>query len=123
MSYEPRSDGSENPYRVQPPYAPQYIPTASGPATSRTSGLAIASLVTGILSIPLLCCCGVFSAPVGVAAIGLGVFALKQVNQGGLDGKALSIIGISMGGADVLIAIGWLIFAGVSTLPYTDITR
>jgi len=57
---------------------------------------------------------------VGIAAVVLGVFALNQVSQGGLDGKPLSIIGMAIGGADVLISVGWLIFAGISTLPYAD---
>ena len=63
-------------------------------ATPRTAGLAIASLVLGILSVTCL------SILAGIPALILGIVALNKVGQsaGTLTGKGISIAGIVMGG-------------------------
>src|SRR4051794_1661118 len=66
---------------------PQY-PGQPATAPQRTSGLAIAALITGILGVCLPC-------PLGLVSIGLGIAALVQIgNTPGVGGKALAIIGM-----------------------------
>lgn len=72
---------------------------------SRNSGLAIASLVCGLLFfIPLA----------SLAAIILGIIALQKIRKEGYDGKGLAIAGIALGSISlILIALfyfGTLIF-------------
>ena len=49
---------------------------------NKPAGLAIASMVLGIVSI-VLCCC----FPMGTMGLILGIVALKKVNDGTGDGK------------------------------------
>lgn len=64
------------------------------------SGLAIASLILGIVSfIPLV---GVM---LGIIAIVLGVIALVQIKKGILKGKGLAITGIILGIAGILFTV------------------
>lgn len=68
---------------------PQYPGSPGAAASPRTSGLAIAALVTGLLGICLPC-------PFALVSIGLGIAALVKINrEPGLGGKALAIIGIA----------------------------
>ena len=85
-----------------PNYSPVLLPPAPGqwgPAT-RTSGLAIASLVLGILGI---CSYGTL----GILGVIFGIAAISQINKSGglLTGKGLAIGGISVGGASLLLLL------------------
>jgi hypothetical protein len=71
------------------------------PSTQRTSGLAIVSLVLGILS--LLC----LSILAGIPALICGIVALKKVTEslGALAGKGYAVAGIIMGSLSLLIFV------------------
>ena len=71
---------------------------AAAPVQVKTSGLAIAAFVLGILS---LFTCGLTAIP----AIILGVFALMGISQGGgrLTGTAFAVIGIAVPSVSLLL--------------------
>ncbi len=63
-----------------------------------TSGLAVASLVLGILSMPLTMCLGVFSAPFAVLAVIFGHVARARVaRRPGLTGAGMALAGFTLG--------------------------
>lgn len=96
---------------VAPPVQPQQIPPR--PA----SGLAIASLILGILSIVLLCL-WFLSVPLGIIAIILGVVALNQAKAGRAGGKGMAKGGVICGivGIALTILLTVAVWAGVSFL-------
>lgn len=93
--YQPPPFGSPPPG----PYPPGY---PAYPPPSNTNGLAIASLVTGLLG--FLCCIP------GVVGIGLGIAGLNQAKRTGV-GRGLSIAGICCGAGWVVLGTIWLIFS------------
>ncbi len=70
----------------------------------KTSGLAIASMVLGIISIPLL-----FIYLIGlvfsIASIVLGIVAITKINKNKQKGKGMAIAGIVTGGFTILLFI------------------
>jgi hypothetical protein len=68
------------------------------------NGLAIASLVVGIVSFFI----GLYGA-VGVVAIILGVIALRQVRERGQRGRGLAIAGIILGAVGAILTIVFLV--------------
>ena len=86
----------------QSPYAPpvEGIEGASytpGPSLPVTNGLAIASLVCGILSVVFFCfCAGLF---LGIPAVICGHLSLKQLNTPGnlQQGRGMAIAGLICG--------------------------
>ena len=72
----------------------------------KTSGLAIASLVLGILSIPTCCCYG-FGMLIGIAAIITGAMGISQVNKAPQEfgGKGMAIAGLVCGIVSVVLGI------------------
>ena len=93
-----------------PPAAPGYPPPAGGYVPPRTSGLAVASLVTGILSIVL---CPAF----GIAGLITGFSAKRKIREsnGAETGEGLATGGI------VTSFIG-LIFIGLAIVAIVAIT-
>ena len=83
------------------------LPLFAAPAETKTSGLAITSLVLGILGI-----CGI-TALVGLI---MGIVALVKINRSGgrLSGQGLAIAGICVSGFMLLVSIPFM--AGL-TLP------
>jgi hypothetical protein len=77
---------------LAPPPAPPATPFAN-PNPPQTSGLAVWSLVLGILSLP---CLSIFSA---IPAVICGHKALSRINysRGSLSGKGLAIAGLVTG--------------------------
>lgn len=67
----------------------------------RTSGMAVASMVVGIISIPF-CCLG---GPLGVTALVLGYLAIKEIDRAPeqIGGRGLALAGMITGGVGVLI--------------------
>lgn len=74
-------------------------------------GVAIASMVCGIISIPC-CCLWMFSAILAIAAVVLGIIALSQK----YDGKGLAVAGIITGGVGFILAIFFLLVMGLESL-------
>ena len=93
---------------THPAVSPPSLPTSA--AATKTSGLAIASLVLGVLGF-----CGV-TAVVGLI---LGIVALVKINrsQGGLTGNAFAIAGICVSGCMLLFALFVIPFMAGVTLP------
>jgi predicted Zn finger-like uncharacterized protein len=75
-------------------------------ASSGGSGLAVLSLILGILSLPMACCCGLFSLPCTLGATITGSIALKNPDGKGMavTGMVLGIIGLVL--SVVMVAIG-----------------
>ena len=65
-------------------------------------GLAITSLVLGILSLPLAFCCGLFSIPISAIGAILGVVHLAQ---GKSEGKGMAIGGIALSAIGLILMI------------------
>jgi len=95
-SYKPPMVQYSAPQPLQPGWTPPPPPPFSKP--KQQQGLAITSLVLGIVSVTLGFCCyfGVLTSPV---AIGLGIFALIQIKNDSAKygGKPLAIGGIVAG--------------------------
>lgn len=81
------------------------VPPSPGYVQSREQGLAIASLVCGVLS--FLCC----SVLTGIPAIVLGIMAMMKEKADPMryGGKGMSIAGIVLGAISILIMIVYLI--------------
>ena len=118
MSYPP--PGEQNPYEPLPPYTPQYLPPTTPTGPGGTNGLAIASMVTGTVSLGLFCCI-LFSVPAGIAGVILGVVSLNQISRSGQQGRGMAIAGIACGAAGLLVQVAWLIFNGFAMLSGTEI--
>jgi hypothetical protein len=77
------------------------------------SDLGIASLVIGVLSLPMVLCCPYLMLPAAVLAIVLGVLGLKTQN------RTESIIGIVTGGLSLVgsVAMITMLFAMMAAVP------
>ena len=100
------------------PMAPawQPPPPPMQPLRQQSQGLAIASMVTGILGIVVGC----FGPIPGAAAIVLGWMALSRIKNSPATygGRSLAIVGIATGAVSVviytLLIIWWLLIVGVA---------
>jgi hypothetical protein len=75
-----------------------------GTAAAPSTGLATTALVLGIVSLPLLVFVG-FGALLGIAAIVVGIVALRRANRGEAGGRGLAIGGIATGAVSVVLGI------------------
>lgn len=91
----PYAAGPAQPYGAAYPYGP-YNPYGYGPQPTGTSGLAIASLVTGI--------CGFFCVT-PLVSIGLGIAALVSIGRTGRPGKGMAIAGLILSGLWIALFI------------------
>jgi len=85
----------------------QVSPPVVLPPPRQTSGLAVASLILSIVSLPLTCgCCGT-GLVAAVLAIVFGHVAISQIrrSEGRLNGKGLAVAGLVVGYASVAIQI------------------
>jgi hypothetical protein len=91
------------------------------PGEQKTSGKAIGSLVTGILSLPGICCWPL-GLVLGVVALVLGYLSRKEIERapGQLKGAGMALAGmICAGVAIVLIVIVLILWAaGVVDTSY-----
>ena len=89
------------------------------PSVPKNNGMAIASMVLGIVSIPLLCCYGVGIIP-AILAVVLGFVSKKKIEESnGLEiGRGMSLAGIIIGFASFALGLIGIIlmFAGVAFL-------
>jgi hypothetical protein len=88
-----------------PPGQPPYQPPYGQPAPS--SGLAIGSLVAGILSIPA-CCIWFLSIPLGLGAVIMGFVAKGKIARGQASGSGIATAGIITGAIGLLLGVGLL---------------
>jgi Domain of unknown function (DUF4190) len=101
------------------PYDPyQAYPASPGRGyPHQTNGLAIASLVTSIVSVPLTVFCFI-GLLVAIVAIVLGVVALNQIKQTYQQGRGLAIAGIAVGSAVVTLGlVGVMVFTAAQHSP------
>jgi len=103
MSMPPPENPYHSPQESQPVMMPDYGPT-------KTSGLAIASLVLGITSYVPGCCCVLIGAPLAIGAAVCGFIALGQINAGRVSGKGMAIAGIVLGLSLLALHIGAIVF-------------
>ena len=82
------------------------------PMPPRNHGLAVASMVCGILAIIPGCCCGLFGIPLSIAALIMGIVAITQINASGgqLTGKGMAIAGAVCGGVSIGLDVVSVIF-------------
>jgi hypothetical protein len=102
-----------------PGYGPDpgsgYAPAPGGaPAGQQTNGVAVGSLVLGIMSVTLGWCCVLF-ALAGPVAVFLGKQGQRRADQSGgrIGGRGMATAGFILGiiGTFVLLAgIGWIIY-------------
>ena len=87
-------------------------PMGMPPQGPRSSGLAIASLVTGILSLFPGCCCGFVGIPLALVALVMGIISITQINAsaGQVGGKGMAIAGTILGGVAVAVDILAIVF-------------
>ncbi len=107
----PPTAGSQPPppaYGAAPAYgtAPAYYPQGYA-APRSTNGMAIASLVLGIIGL-ISCGYTFFIAP--VLAVVLGVKARRQVRETGQQGDGMALAGIIMGAIGLVISAGIVLF-------------
>ena len=102
-----------------PPPPPQYgapVPGAPG-AQPKTSGKAITSLVTGILSLPGVCCwpLGVVLAILGIV---FGFLGRKDIenSQGQQKGTGLALAGMICGAVAIVLIVLVLILAATGAI-------
>jgi hypothetical protein len=84
-----------------------YSPVSAGYAAARTDGLAIASLIVGILS--LVCAVACLGVVLGPAAAIMGFISRQRIASSGgmLGGGTLAMIGLVLGIVGFLASVGW----------------
>lgn len=103
----------QEPSYVPPAYQTGYTAPAmayqqAGQQPSNTSGLL--SMIFGIVSIPVsICCYGVISFGLAVAAIVLGVIGLRKVNEGQATNRGMALAGLICGVVGIMAAVMWLV--------------
>ena len=97
-----------------PPPPSGYGAPAAGYAGQRTDGLAIASLVIGIISIA--CSIGCLGIILGPTAAIMGFISRQRINSSGgaLGGGALATIGLVLGIVGFVASVAWFFFVVVS---------
>lgn len=87
------------------PYEEEGRPRRRSGSGGGSNALAIVSLIMGISSIPLACCCGLFSLGLSVPSAIMGAIALKNK-----DGRGMALAGLICSIVSAILVIGLLIF-------------
>jgi hypothetical protein len=90
-----------------PPPEPQ---APAAPAGGGTNGLAIASLILGILS---MVCLGLLA---GIPAVICGHMALGRIKASGQGGRGLAIVGLVLGYISIVATIIFLLMGGLAII-------
>lgn len=61
------------------------------------------ALVTGIISLPMGCCCGVLSIPLSLTAIVTGILSLKTA------GRGMGLAGLIVGSLSLIFSLGMMV--------------
>ena len=89
----------------------------SATITPKTSGVAIASMVTGICSLPLMLGCGAFGLPLPIVAVVLGHVARGHISAqpGALQGRGMALTGLITGYVSIglMVSVGLLMAAAL----------
>ena len=99
------------PWSPPPPPAPVYVPIR----TQKSQGLALASMITGILGLMMFGC--FFPLP-GIVAFVLGLVALSQIKKSPekFGGKPYATAGVIMGGISILFLIAMIVWVILSAV-------
>lgn len=106
-------------YEPQPYSPPTGVESVVPSRTSGTNGLAITSLVVGILSIPGLFLCSGVGVLFGIAALITGGIARRQIkNSGGTQGgSGIALAGMILGGViGVIVGLALSVIVGLTLL-------
>ena len=97
-----------------PPPPGVYPPAAYGYAAQRTDGLAIASLVIGIVS--LVCSVACLGIVLGPTAAIMGFISRQRIATSGgmMGGGTLAIVGLVLGIVGFIASVGWFFYIIVS---------
>ncbi|HAG13975.1 MAG TPA: hypothetical protein DCG49_08960 [Ruminococcus sp.] len=108
---KPNQDGNQSAYSGYEQVSGYQVP----PQRERKTGLAIAALILGIISLIGLCCCGlnIITAPL---AIIFGIVSIVKKR----DGTGLSITGIVLAALSLVMMFS-VIFSVRDILPYSDV--
>lgn len=108
----PGGSGYQQPYQTQPQqtYTQGGYYAAAPAQPQKASGLAIASMVCGIISI-VICCVWYLAAPLSIAAIVMGI--INNVTKKGGTGMAIAGIVTGAIGLLLVIALFAMVFAGI----------
>ena len=85
--------------------AGESLPVGGQPDQQLPQGLAITSMVLGIVSIVMSCCCWPFNLLPAIAAIICGFMAKGKADQGEARGKGMAMAGIICGFVAVALAV------------------
>jgi Domain of unknown function (DUF4190) len=90
-----------------PPPPGGYAPAAAGYAAPRTDGLAIASLIIGILS--LVCAVACLGVILGPTAAIMGFISRQRIasSGGAMGGGTLATVGLVLGIIGFIASVGW----------------
>lgn len=100
----------QNPYN--PYQQPQIQTTTAAQPQKPNQTLSIVSLVLGILSATIGCCCWLH-VPLSIAAIITGIIGMQKVKAGTGGGNGMALAGVIVGGI-VLVVYTLLAFAGLA---------
>ena len=105
-----------------PPPPGGYAPMSAGYAAPRNDGLAIASLIVGILS--LVCTVACLGIVLGPAAAIMGFISRQRIatSGGALGGGTLAVIGLVLGIVGFVASVGWffVLISGAITSATTS---
>lgn len=88
-------------------------------ATTPGGNLATTSVITGVMSLAMVMCCGLFTFPLGVTAVITGFMALSQMSRSGdTRQRNTAIAGVVCGGLGMLAVIGLFVFqVAIAAIP------
>lgn len=115
--------GGENQYTPNSGYAEPVVPENYGADQSQSNGLGVASMVCGIVALPIMCCTNVgsvISIILGIVAIVLGIVQLAKHGK-----KGMAIAGIICGALALVICVILLIIGVymIQSGAYDEIMR
>jgi uncharacterized protein DUF4190 len=104
------------PYPTSPTYGYGYQQAYPGygapiaPASARTNGMAIASMVVSLVAMLSLVCYGIGGIVIGVVGAILGHVGRRQVNERGEQGGGMALAGIIIGWISVVLGLAIVAF-------------
>jgi hypothetical protein len=109
------------PFPQQP--AQSYGHGLGQPTGPKNEPLAVASLIAGIVGIPLLCC-WILGFPISIAALVTGFLARRRISEsnGALTGDGMALAGLILGAVGVVLSIVlivlWVVLGAVDFATY-----
>ena len=110
--YRPEPDAEWNPYQAS---WTDPVPAISTSESQAVSALSILSMISGLLSVPLMCLC-FFSLPFSLFAIVSGHISrsICRRSQGRVTGDGMAIAGLVLGYMSFIITAGLLAYWGIA---------